>query len=296
MASRPFQFCKGERSQIKKSAAKHFEGLAALSARSAGRRAAVKAGYKTVHFSLDGCPLSCYFSGSVATASGHFVHKSERRTRDGAFIYLPPFSETSPIFCSFPFTKIQPVFLPEQTGRKKHRTPFPPSATPAGITHYTLLRKVVCQMGALPPLETPTRKGGTLPLHGAHTACSCYPALRLYRLSKSPRGIDVVSLTLGNSRLPLIDRAGRHAKALGQLLLRESVLPAQRADILRKSDLHIHPSRCLYRIRYRAGMEHTNHTNRMEFIHTVRMNFLLYPRKNFLRRRCFRCFFARNMI
>ena len=196
MASRPFQFCKGERSQIKKSAAKHFEGLAALSAHSAGRRAAVKAGYKTVHFSLDGCPLSCYFSGSVATASGHFVHKSERRTRDGAFIYLPPFSENRPIFCSFPFAKIQPVFLPEQTGRKKHRTPFPPSATPAGITHYTLLRKVVCQMGALPPLETPTRKGGTLPLHGAHTAFSCYPALRLYRLSKSQHGIGVVSLIM----------------------------------------------------------------------------------------------------
>ena len=63
MASRPFQFCKGERSQIKKSAAKHFEGLAALSARSAGRRAAVKAGYKTVHFSLDGCPLSRWMGG-----------------------------------------------------------------------------------------------------------------------------------------------------------------------------------------------------------------------------------------
>ena len=77
------------------------------------------------------------------------------------------------------------------------------TATPTErITHYTLLRKVVCQMGALPPLETPTRKGGTLPLHGAHTAFSCYPALRLYRLSKSPRGIDVVSLTLGNSLLP----------------------------------------------------------------------------------------------
>ena len=99
-------------------------------------------------------------------------------------------------FFSFPFTKIQPVFLPEQTGRKNHRTPFPLSATPAGITHYTLLRKVVCQMGALPPLETPTRKGGTLPLHGAHTAFSCYPALRLYRLSKSQRGIGVVSLTM----------------------------------------------------------------------------------------------------
>ena len=49
--------------------------------------------------------------------------------------------------------------------------------------------------GALPPLETPTRKGGTLPLHGAHTAFSCYPALRLYRLSKSQRGNGVVSLS-----------------------------------------------------------------------------------------------------
>ena len=79
------------------------------------------------------------------------------------------------------------------------------TATPTErITHYTLLCKVVCQMGALPPLETPTRKGGTLPLHGAHTAFSCYPALRLYRLSKSPRGIDVISLTLGNSVFPFI--------------------------------------------------------------------------------------------
>ena len=47
----------------------------------------------------------------------------------GAFIYLPPFSENSSIFCSFPFAKIQLVFLPEQTGCIKHRTPFSPSAT-----------------------------------------------------------------------------------------------------------------------------------------------------------------------
>ena len=94
------------------------------------------------------------------------------------------------------------------------------TATPAErITHYTLLRKVVCQMGALPPLETPTRKGGTLPLHGAHTAFSCYPALRLYRLSKSPRGIDVVSLTLGNSFFPFIHSRGGHSQTLGQLFL-----------------------------------------------------------------------------
>ena len=34
------------------------------------------------------------------------------------------------------------------------------------ITHYTLLRKVVCQMGALPPLETPTKKGVRYPSTG----------------------------------------------------------------------------------------------------------------------------------
>ena len=67
----------------------------------------------------------------------------------GAFIYLPPFSENRPIFCSFPFAKIQPVFLPEQTGCKKHRTPFPLSATPAGITHYTLQAKS-CAKGGTP--------------------------------------------------------------------------------------------------------------------------------------------------
>ena len=84
MASRPFRFFEKKRSKIRKRAAKHFEGLVALSTHLAGRRAAVKAGCKPVHFSLDGCLLSCYFSGSVATTSGHFVHKSGRRTEDGA--------------------------------------------------------------------------------------------------------------------------------------------------------------------------------------------------------------------
>jgi hypothetical protein len=169
--------------------------LAALSIHSAERRAAVKAGCKPVHFSLDGCPLSCYFSESVATTSGHFVHKSERRTKNGAFIYALSAVENRPAL-RLHATQAQHCFpaasnalaLPGDNGIF--------TATPTErITHYTLLRKVVCQMGALPPLETPTRKGGTLPLHGAHTAFSCYPALRLYRLSKSQRGIDVVSLT-----------------------------------------------------------------------------------------------------
>ena len=85
MAFPPISILREKRSKIRTGAAKHFEGLAALSTHSAGQRAAVKAGYKPVHFSLDGSPLSCYFSGSVATTSGHFVHKSERRTRDGGF-------------------------------------------------------------------------------------------------------------------------------------------------------------------------------------------------------------------
>ena len=173
---------------------------------SAERRAAVKAGCKPVHFSLDGCLLSCYFSGSVATLRDTLSTSRSVGRGTGAFIYLPPFSENRPIFCSFPFAKIQPVFLPEQTGCKKHRTPFPPSATPAGITHYTLQAKS-CANGGKPPLETPTRKGGTLPLHGAHTAFSCYPALRLYRLSKSQRGIGVVSLTLRYPKFSFADAA-----------------------------------------------------------------------------------------
>ena len=75
----------------------------------------------------------------------------------GAFIYLPPFSENSPIFCSFPFTKSQPVFLTEKAGRKQHRTPFSPSATPAGITHYTLQAKS-CAKGDCGPLWKPLQE------------------------------------------------------------------------------------------------------------------------------------------
>ena len=164
---RSFQFWEKICSKIRKRAAKHFEGLTALSTHSAGRRAAVKAGCKPVHFSLDGCLLSCYFSGSVATLRDTLSTSRSEGRGTGAFIYLPPFSEHSPIFRSFPFAKIQPVFLPEQMGRIKHRTPFPPSATPAGITHYTLQAKS-CAKG-VPPLETPDNKtGGMLPSLGAY--------------------------------------------------------------------------------------------------------------------------------
>ena len=107
-----------------------------------------------------------------------------------AFIYLPPFSENSPIFCSFPFAKIQPVFLPEQTGRMKHRTPFPPSATPAGITHYTLQAKS-CAKGQA-PLETPTNNK-----KAEYPALSLCRIFNLYLLSAAPfHGLPFVSLSI----------------------------------------------------------------------------------------------------
>ena len=102
----------------------------------------------------------------------------------GAFIYALSADETSPALAAPRHTStalfschFKCLTLPSGNGIF--------TATPTErITHYTLLRKVVCQMGALPPLETPTRKGGTLPLHGAHTAFSCYPALRLGPMSR----------------------------------------------------------------------------------------------------------------
>ena len=95
MASRPFQFLEKKRSKIRKRAAKHFEGLAALSTHSAGRRVAVKAGCKPVHFSLDGCPLSCYFSGSVATLRDTLSTSRSEGRGTGAFIYALSADETS---------------------------------------------------------------------------------------------------------------------------------------------------------------------------------------------------------
>ena len=40
-------------------------------------------------------------------------------------------------------------------GARKQRTPLPPSAAPAGITHYTLQARWCAKGGNSPPLETP---------------------------------------------------------------------------------------------------------------------------------------------
>ena len=129
---------------------------------------AVKTGCKPVHFSLDGCPLSCYFSGSVATISGHFVHKSERRTKNGGVHIRPVCCRKQTCACGSTPRTHSPACFPAAS----NALALPGgngifTATPTErITHYTLLRKVVCQMGALPPLETPTKKAVRYPSTG----------------------------------------------------------------------------------------------------------------------------------
>ena len=102
------------------------------------------------------------------------LQQTEKETVCGqvqASPYLPPFSENSPIFRAFPFAKIQPVFLPEPTGRIRHRTPFPPSAAPAGITHYPLQAKS-CAKEQTPWEPRTTNQAVCCPLR-EHTAVCC---------------------------------------------------------------------------------------------------------------------------
>src|SRR5699024_6048834 len=48
-----------------------------------------------------------------------------------------------------------PVSLPVQAECIPHRTPLPPSATPAGITHYTLQARSCAKGVPLPPFGNP---------------------------------------------------------------------------------------------------------------------------------------------
>ena len=106
----------------------------------------------------------------------HFVHKSEHETRDGAFIYALSADETSPALAASRHA-ITALFS------CRFKRPCPPQRQwhfhgNADRAYNTLhfASKAVCQMGALPPLEIPTRKSDTLPLYGGHTAFSCLKA------------------------------------------------------------------------------------------------------------------------
>ena len=113
----------------------------------------------------------------------------------GAFIYAQSAVETRPVLTA-PRHASTALFscrfkCPCPPRRQRH---FHGNADRAYNTlHFA--SKVVCQKGLCPLWKPPQEKAICYPLHGAHTAFSCYPALRLYRLSKSQRGIGVVSLS-----------------------------------------------------------------------------------------------------
>ena len=200
MASRLFPFLEKKHSKIRKRAAKHFEGLAALSPiqRDGGRRSRPGVNPFISALTVARCPAT--FPG-VWPQLRDTLSTSRSVGRGTGLSYTLCLLMKPDLRLRLHATQAQPCFLAASNLAASNALALPGgngifTTTPTErITHYTLLRKVVCQMGALPPLETPTRKGGTLPLHGAHTAFSCYPALRLYRLSKSQRGIGVVSLS-----------------------------------------------------------------------------------------------------
>ena len=89
-----------------------------------------------------------------------------RWTRDGAFIYALSAAETSPLFpASQPQTK--PCFPAASNALALPGGNGIFTATPTErITHYTLLRKVVCQMGRC-PLWIPPQQTGAMPLAGS---------------------------------------------------------------------------------------------------------------------------------
>ena len=165
MASRPFQFWEKKRSKIRKRAAKNFEGLAALSIHSAERRTAVKAGCKPVNFSLDGCPLSCYFSGNVATLRDTL---STSRSVGRGLSYTPCLLMKPVLRLRLHATQSQPCFPAVSNALALPGGNRIFAATPTErITHYTLQAKS-CAKGQA-PLETPDNKtGGMLPSPGAY--------------------------------------------------------------------------------------------------------------------------------
>ena len=173
-----FNFYIFKHSKIRKRAAKHFEGLAALSTHPAGRRAAVKAGCNPVHFSLDGCRCPATFPG-VRPQLRDTLSTSWSVGRGTGLSYTPCLPMKPDLRLRLHATQAQPCFPAASNALALPGGNGIFTATPTErITHYTLLCKVVCQMGALPPLEPPTRKGGTLPPpRGAY---------RLFLLSSPP--------------------------------------------------------------------------------------------------------------
>ena len=145
-----FNFYIFKHSKIRKRAAKHFEGLAALSTHPAGRRAAVKAGCNPVHFSLDGCRCPATFPGVRPQLRDTLSTRRSVGRGTGAFIYAQSAVETRPVLAA-PRHASTALFscrfkCPCPPRRQRH---FHGNADRAYNTLSTLLRKCV-QWGRCP--------------------------------------------------------------------------------------------------------------------------------------------------
>ena len=155
-------------------------GIRSLVHPSSGAAGNGDAGRQPIHFSLDGFLPSCYFCRSVAThlvtygqSFGTFCPIGEgRRTRDGGFHNTPCLLLKSALCFRLTQPQTKPCFpaasnalaLPGGNGIFR--------ATPTErITHYTLLRKVVCQMGRCPLWKPPQQTGAMHPAGSIAPLC-----------------------------------------------------------------------------------------------------------------------------
>ena len=101
-----------------------------------------------------GCRGRCPSRRGLAETYLISMYVSTRGTRDGACIPAAA-SRKRTGFLFAPAHKNPARFPAGASGAQKQRTPLPPSAAPAGITHYTLQARSCAKGGKLPPLETP---------------------------------------------------------------------------------------------------------------------------------------------
>ena len=169
MASRLFPFLEKKHSKIRKRAAKHFEGLAALSPiqRNGGRRSRPGVNPFISALTVARCPAT--FPGVWPQLRDTLSTSRSVGRGTGAFIYALSADETSPALAASRHA-ITALFScrfkrPCPPRRQRH---FHGNADRAYNTlHFA--SKVVCHMGALPPLGTPTRKRRyATPLRGAY--------------------------------------------------------------------------------------------------------------------------------
>ena len=175
--SRPFPFWEDEQPHNSFDSGQHSMGLSALSTHSAGRRAAVKAGYKPVHFSLDGCCAlrPAIFSG-VWTQVRDILSRSP--AWDGGFHIRPVCWWNQSCACGFPPRK-HSLFscrfkCPCPPRRQRH---FYGNADSAYNTLHFATQSCVPK-GALPPLDSPTTKRRYAPCWEHNAVCCQQPVSR----------------------------------------------------------------------------------------------------------------------